>query len=447
MSLLTPAASSSLLALVATLHLALAAVRNHRRATRGPMSSLAFVSFLLSALPWLLPSVSGVGVGLVVHGLWFLVCERFTLTPRAGSGLVAPVPPFGGTTRTATVSRPRGFVQTPVLAVIDEAPDVRTFRLARPEGFEFTAGQFLTIRVRADGRDLVRCYSLSSSPAARGYLDITVKRQGVVSGMLHSALRPALLVSIKAPAGAFIYPAQDDRPLLLLAGGIGITPLLSMLRHATEQEPARSVALLYCARREEQLAFRDEIAALARRHPQVRVIFGATEGPGHTGIYPGRIDEALIRTAMPNVRDAIALICGPEPMIDGMRRVLAAMDVPPGQIRFERFQAAVAAAGAEACERAAGSGGAAHHDSYDVRCVRSNRSVRAAHGQTLLEAAEAGGVTIDSLCRAGVCGTCRTRVVQGDVACESTALDEADHASGYVLACVAHISGPCVVEA
>ena len=81
-----------------------------------------------------------------------------------------------------------------------------------------------------------------------------------------------------------------------------------------------------------------------------------------------------------------------------------------------------------------------------MRCVRSGRSVRAARGQTVLEAAEAGGVAIDSLCRAGVCGTCRTRVVEGDVDCDSTALDEADRAGGYVLACVAHVAGDCAVD-
>jgi ferredoxin-NADP reductase len=446
-SFVDPSASSSVLALATTLHLALASLRNHRRRNRGPVSALALVSVVLSGLPWLLPSTSGLVAGLAIHSLWFLMCERFAPTSRSVPRAITGTAPVAPTTSALSGGRPRGFVQTPVLAVIDEAHDIRTFRFARPDGFEFTAGQFLTIRVRADGRDLVRCYSLSSSPAARGYLDITVKRQGVVSRLLHSSLRGAAMVSIKAPAGAFVYPAQDDRPLLLLAGGIGITPLLSMLRHATEAEPARPVALLYSARREEHLAFRDELTTLARRHPQVRVMLAVTEGPAGAGVALGRIDEARIRAAMPNVRDAIALICGPQPMIDGMRRLLAAMEVPPAQVRFERFEAAVAAAGAEASERAEAAGPSPDLGSYDMRCVRSRRSVRAAHGQTVLEAAEAGGVTIDSLCRAGVCGTCRTRVVEGEVDCDSTALDEADHASGYVLACVARVAGPCAVEA
>jgi ferredoxin-NADP reductase len=403
----------------------------------------------MSALPWLLPSAAGVVAGLAVHALWFLACEKLApVALRSGPPRAAPPAPRAVASAVVPAVRPaRGFVLTPVLAIIDEAPDIRTFRFARPEGFEFTSGQFLTIRVQADGRDLVRCYSLSSSPSARGYLDITVKRQGVVSSLLHSSLRAASMVAIKAPAGAFTYPTGDDRPLLLIAGGIGITPLLSMLRHATECEPARPVTLLYSARREDQLACRDEITALARRHPQVRVTFAVTDAPTSPDVYPGRIDETLIRTVMPHVRDAIALICGPQPMIDGIRQLLAALQVPAPQIRFERFEAVVAAVGAEASERAAATSARADHDTVEMRCVRSGRSIRAARGQSVLDAAEAEGIEIDSLCRAGVCGTCRTRVVEGDVECDSTALDDTDRAAGYVLACVARVAGPCAVEA
>ena len=82
-----------------------------------------------------------------------------------------------------------------------------------------------------------------------------------------------------------------------------------------------------------------------------------------------------------------------------------------------------------------------------MTCARSKKAVRAHAGQTLLDAAESGGVAIDSLCRSGVCGTCRTRVIRGDVRCESTVLDEADRASGHVLACVAHVHGDCEVDA
>ncbi len=228
--------------------------------------------------------------------------------------------------------------------MFEETTDIRTFRLARPDGFDFVAGQFLPVRVKADGRDHVRCYSISSSPAARGYLEISVKRQGLVSGTLHTIARPGTPLSVRSPGGSFTYPSGDDRPLLLVGGGIGITPLLSMLRHAVEAEPSRRVTLLYSAATEDAFAFRDEIRGLTRRHPQARAFFAVTKGAGGPEFYAGRIDKALVRAAVPDLASAIAMLCGPQPMIDGIRELLASLGMPAAQIRSELFEAAVAAA-------------------------------------------------------------------------------------------------------
>jgi ferredoxin-NADP reductase len=130
-----------------------------------------------------------------------------------------------------------------VLAILDETRDIKTFRLARPEGLVFTAGQFVPVRVNINGQPHIRCYSISSSPDVRGYLEISVRRQGLVSSTLHSLLRPGASVSLGTPAGTFVYPAGDDRPIALLAGGVGITPLLSMLRHAVATDPLRPITL------------------------------------------------------------------------------------------------------------------------------------------------------------------------------------------------------------
>jgi ferredoxin-NADP reductase len=449
-SLFLPVAPSSVLAFLTMVHLALAAIRNHRQTGPGRGSALALVSLLLAGMPWLFPSAIGLAAGLAAHGVWFIVCERFApvQAPRGGTSPApvdaarAPVPP-AGSRRPAATLRPKGFVQVPVLAAVDETPDVRTFRFARPEGFDFVAGQFLPVRVRIDGQDHIRCYSISSAPEARGYLEISVKRQGLVSNTLHATLRPGLLVTVKAPAGAFTYPAADDRPLVLIAGGIGITPVMSMWRHAVQCDPGRAITLLYSAQTADALAFRDEIALTARRHPQTRVIFAVTRGEVPSDVYPGRIDDSLIRTTVPNAAHAIALLCGPQAMIDGVRATLAALGVPPANIRSEVFELAVAAAAGHTPRAAAPTDVQAH----EVRCSKSGAAVPVAPGQTLLEAAEAGGVSIDSICRSGVCGTCRTRVLGGDVDCDSTLLDDAERQDGYVLACVSHVHSDCTIDA
>jgi ferredoxin-NADP reductase len=334
-----------------------------------------------------------------------------------------------------------------VLAVLDEASDIRTFRFARPSGFEFEPGQFVAVRVRADGKDHVRCYSISSAPEVRGYLEISVKRQGLVSNTLHATLRPGAQAALKAPAGAFRYPAHDDRPIVLIAGGVGITPLLSMLRHAVHAEPARAVTLLYSAQTEDHLAFRDEIRTLGRRHPQVKVFFAATRGVGLSDVYPGRIDDTLLSAAVPDAAHAIAMLCGPQPMIDGMRALLQARGMPPAQIRSEIFEAAVAASAGRAPAPPATEPARTTAAALEVLCQRSKTTLRFVNGETLLDAAEAAGVSIDSLCRSGVCGTCRTRVVNGTMECGSSMLDDTDRQNGFVLACVSRPQTNCVIEA
>jgi ferredoxin-NADP reductase len=462
-----PPAASSVLALVTTFHLGLAALRNHRTASTLPLSSLAVISLLLAALPWLFQSPVGLGLGVLVHLAWFGACEWLAATPHAHSSstvqlsnataarhtrhtsadpAIATSPRVSSDRPTTGVERPRGFVQVPVLAVHEETPTVRTFRFSRPDGFDFEAGQFVTVRVRVDGKEYARCYSISSAPDICGYLEISVKRQGLVSNALHASARPGSSLSVKAPAGAFKYPGGDDRPLLLLAGGIGITPLISMLRHAAAREPTRPVTLLYAARTEAEFAFRDELLVTARRHPQVRVYFAMSQGVPPHDIYPGHLDEALLRTTMPDLHHSISLICGPPPMIEGMRATLTRLGVPSPQIRFEVFQAAVAASAGLAAGAPAAALPRRRASAHHIECARTKQRVPVAPGQTLLEAAEAGGVEIPSLCRAGVCGTCRIRVTEGDAHCDSTVLDGDEVEQGFVLACVTTVQSDCVVD-
>lgn len=467
-----PAFPSSILAFVTTLHLGCAALRNHRSAIGAPLSSLTLVSLALAFTPWFFPSLWGLAFGLGVHGAWFAACEALaTRAPAAPPARQAPRPAaVPAPAAKAAPARPapasRGFVQTPILATFDESPDIKTIRMLRPEGFDFEAGQFVPVRLRVDGKEYVRCYSISSSPGASGFLEVSVKRQGVVSNALHATARPGAILSIKAPNGAFKYPAGDDRPIVLLAGGVGITPLISMLRHAVHTEPSRPVTLVYGAQYESSLAFRGELDFLARRHPQLKVVYSVTkQSPPQPSFYPGRIDASLLRAMVPDLVHSIAFICGPAPMIDGMKALLAGMGVPPAQIRHEKFEAAVAAAAgakgqmaavAEPVGVARGAGGSRAGGGAPrttkpsagcaMRCLPGDVTVSVRVGETLLEAAEGAGVEMPSLCRAGVCGTCRVRVTDGEVDCESTTLDSGELGQGYVLACVAQARTDCTVQ-
>jgi ferredoxin-NADP reductase len=437
------------LALVSCLHVALAVVRQHR-STAGPRRlTLVAVGYVFAASGWVWTRPSALVIGLAAHVAWVLATDSFAFAapapnPRADEkpSPIQPIRP--AVPRPARAPAPRGFVPLPVLAVIDETPDIRTFRLARPEGFDFKAGQFLPVRLRVDGEDHVRCYSISSAPHVSGFVEISVKRQGLVSGALHATLRPGSTLHARPPAGAFVYPGGDDRPLVLLAAGVGITPLASMLRHALHAEPQRPVVLVQSANRPEGLAYADEFRVLQRRHDSFRWVPAVSRAGAGPEFYPGRIDRGLLGVAVPGLAHSVVCICGPARMISATRDVLESSGVPKPQIRFELFEAAVAAAGADAPLPKLPP---ADDSAPIITFSRSGAAIPAPAGQTVLDIAERSGVEIPSLCRAGVCGTCRTRVTSGDVQCHSTTLDQDESEAGYVLACVAHARTDCAVDA
>ncbi len=452
------AAPSSLLALATTVHVALLMLRRYRGVNTLGRAGVLLPSAAFAAMPWIFPDPTWIAVGVAVHLAWFVACEKLlppvaAPSPARRPTAAAPPPP---------APAPTGFIPVPVLAVFEESGDIRTFRMARPEGFAFAPGQFLTVKVQADGKPLVRCYSISSSPAATGYLEISVKRQGVVSGMLHSTIRPGSTLSIKRPNGKFTYPGGDDRPVVLLAGGVGITPLMSMLRHAVASEPTRPVTMVVSAKGEKDVTFRRELEWLAERHPQVKVAFALSGGglalvggPSSSKVdrFSGRVNAAVIRRLVPDIVNSIFMICGPDAMMDGMRQLLAALGVPDGQIRFEAFAAAVAMSKEEGApaQRAAAAArpraAAARGGGSTLTLRQTGATVTIEAGQTLLDAAEGAGAAIESSCRAGVCMTCRTRLLAGEVDCDSDSLDDDDRAAGFILPCVAVAKGNCELDA
>lgn len=449
---------ASLLAIATTAHVALTVLRK-QRSPAGTFPWAIVPSIALSASPWVFPTVAGVALGAAAHAVWFAACEalipKAIATPLRAAAAMPPARPVASSAATFATSaaRPKAgackqFVPASVLAVLDESPTIRTFRLARPEGFTFTAGQFLTVRVLVDGVQHVRCYSISSAPETPGYLEISVKRQGLVSGMLHATVRAGSTIMVRPPAGKFTYPANDDRPVVLIAGGVGITPMISMLRHAVAAEPLRPVTLLYSARGERELAFGDELKWLERRHAHVRVIPTLTEAPATWTGRVGRIDAALLADCAGIPSHAVFMICGPTEMIESVRHSLVdALGVPASQVRSEVFQAATAVGArpqpgeTEEADEPAASG------APKLRLVKSDRTVDIDPRQTLLEAAESANAPIPSLCRSGVCGTCRTRLVSGEVRCSSDALDDDDRADGYTLPCVAFAKTDCSLDA
>jgi ferredoxin-NADP reductase len=389
------------------------------------------------------------------HVVWVVVCEFMkpaSASIAAAGAKNASPSPSRGASLSPPPPRPQvqrdggGFAPLTVLTVLDETTDIKTFRLSRPTGFDFKPGQFVPVRVSIDGKPHVRCYSISSSPDVRGYFEISVRSQGLVSTTLHATVRQGSQLTVGKPAGHFIYPADDERPLALLAGGIGITPLLSMLRFAVSAHPTRPLALIYSARNREALAFLPELRVLAQRHPQLRIGITVSEPGAPAPWRTGRIDLPFIKQYVAHLSHTIFCVCGPSAMMTDMERLLVGAGVPPSQIRSEKFETAVAATVLNAPASAHDAAGPGRHD-FQVTFAATGRTSRACGSQTLLETAEAEGIEIVSSCRSGVCQSCRTRLAQGEVDCQSAVLDADDRAAGFILPCVSWAQSDCVLEA
>jgi len=450
------ATGSAITASLTAVHLAIAAYRHHRARGASLLNPFVLPSFLFAATPWLLASPVVQGLVVLAHIAWVVLCEiaapaSSPAVPRSPAPTTARASGDGPMSSRRPASKPSpgangAFAPATVLAVLDEASDIRTFRLARPAGFDFKAGQFLPVRVSIGGKPHVRCYSISSSPESRGYVEISVRSQGLVSTTLHTTLRTGSQLTVGRPAGQFVYPSGDDRPLVLLAGGIGITPLLSMLRYGVSSDPTRPITLLYSARDRQAMAFLPELRVLAARHPQIRIAVTVSEADAPAPWRSGHIDLPLIRQYVTHPAHTIFCVCGPPPMMAVMTELLVAEGVPRDQIRSEQFDTSTAATllnPSPAVPAPAASTGGDHQ----VTFAGSDRTIRVPSSTTLLEAAEAEGIQLASSCRSGVCQACRVRLAEGDVDCRSTVLDDEDRAAGFILPCVTWAQGDCVVEA
>jgi ferredoxin-NADP reductase len=228
-------------------------------------------------------------------------------------------------------------------AVRQETPSVRTFTLALPAWQRHRAGQHYDLRLRApDGYQAQRSYSVASEPERAGEIDLTIERlaDGEVSSYLHDVLVPGDEIEVRGPLGGyFVWDATRTEPLLLVGGGSGVVPLVSMLRHRRAVGARVPALLLYSARTAEDVIFRAELDALASPDPALRVALTLTRSrpPGWEG-YARRIDAAMLREVLqrlpPHPR---AYVCGPTLLVESVAGLLVGLGLPPTQILTERF--------------------------------------------------------------------------------------------------------------
>jgi uncharacterized protein len=345
-----------------------------------------------------------------------------------------------------------------VSKIIEESAVIRSFHLEPTDGAGITphaAGQFLPIRVvpEESAAPLIRTYSLSVAPSD-GFYRLSVKRRGVVSSFLHDCLQEGDIIEARAPDGDFVIDAAEHRPAALLAGGIGVTPLLAMLRHivyeGTRTRRFRPTWFFYAARSKADRAFDTELSALVTAAKGaitlVRLLShadGAIEGRDYDAI--GRINETLLTKTLPlPFNDCDFYLCGPAAFAQSIYDSLRGLDVSDERVHAEAFGPGSLNRSANAAEPLLP---AAKIPVPIVFVASGKEACWTPEAGSLLDLAETRGLSHEFSCRKGNCGTCRTRILKGGVTYARPPSYKARDGEALICIAVPAARDACEVEA
>lgn len=307
--------------------------------------------------------------------------------------------------------------------VRQETHDVKTFVFGATQArlLRYAPGQFITFELEIDGQTVNRCYTLSSTPTRPDTVSITVKRVpgGQVSNWLHDNLKAGDTLRVLGPAGefsCFLQTPQPQRKYLFLSAGSGITPLMSMSRAMHDLALNADIAFVHSARTPSDIIFADELALMARNQDNFRLGFVCErrgDRPAWAG-FNGFLTQAVLQNIAPDFLKREVFTCGPTPYMAAVRSLLqgAGFDMNhyhEESFSFETLSASLAQAPEEesACTEQAGN--------YSVSFTRTAAEVVCDSGQTILQAARAAGLRLPVSCTKGMCGTCKTKMLSGQV--------------------------------
>jgi ferredoxin-NADP reductase len=334
------------------------------------------------------------------------------------------------------------------LAEVDDVThNVKTFRFRPPDGgslpFDYLPGQFLTLHIAPHGIPTKRSYTIASTPTWRDRIEITVKREahGLVSRWLHDDLRVGDEVEIEAPNGTFVFTGREAESVVLIGGGVGITPMMSVARYLTETGWSGKVSLVLGFRAPGDFIFREELGKLAAKNANLSVTVAMSNpGDGAWSGIRGHIDAALLSSTVQDLASRRAHICGPPAMMNAVKAALLELGVHETLVKTEAFGTVTRNPATMRTQSTEIVGKVVFQASETTAPVPLDA--------TILDVADDVGVSIDNACRSGTCASCRVRLVSGNVSMEvEDALTLQDKAEGYILACQAKVRGDVTVDA
>ncbi len=334
-----------------------------------------------------------------------------------------------------------------------ETPDVTTFRWVACHGggipFSYLPGQFLTFTLPVADKPIRRSYTISSAPTQGYYCEVSVKREdkGAGSRFLHDKLKVGDTVEVKAPSGRLTFTGKEAESIVLIGGGVGITPMMSVARAMTDIAwPGDIHFVVACADRE-HFIFEKELQRLQEQFDNFHLHAALSGIDKDIGEYrSGRLTAKLLSAWVPNIASQRVHLCGPGPMMDAVKAMLEELKVPATSVHTENFGAA------KKPKRKAQSAKAApvkqQSTGARVTFATSNEFTQLQPKETILEAAERLGVDIDNSCRVGACGICIKKLISGQVEMETDdGLEPEDREAGMILTCQARATEDVSIDA
>ncbi len=299
-----------------------------------------------------------------------------------------------------------------------ETHDVKSFSFKprTPALFRFLPGQFITLELSIDGVTINRSYTIASSPTQPDTLSITVKRKpdGIVSNWLHEHMQVGSAISALGPMGDFSCSQHVADKYLFLSGGSGITPVMSMARAFQGLAEAQDIVFVHSARTPADIIFRDELALMAASQPLFKTVFiceQTADEPAWTQP-TGYLNLATLQSQVPDFKQRTVFTCGPAPYMAAVREMLAGAGFDMQRYHQESFnfdELASDASGASPVTTTENGQG------FKVYLSKSDTTLSCAPEQFILDAARAAGLRMPSSCSKGLCGTCKSKLVSGQV--------------------------------